>query len=411
VRRAWLVLAAAAICGVAGAADLSPSDCPQVYQIRGSVPVERALNIVVISDGFTEETIQDFRCGAGLTMEKLVALPPFNRYSDSINVYRIDLISSKDGVEFPAPCGTRPSCPHTSLKSAWLDKEGQCERFAERSGFEGSDRATLGKPLYAGRPVTSEVEVDVRACPPTAQECQLLWPEGDGMKIAWQAAACAPVFDVAIVLANDASWAGGGTNDMHPPLAVATLNGINTWSSRARLLSHELGHTLGLLDEYGSSTAYSGKTGQDVPAYHHERNLVHLEDSAMPRKAPWEHLCTPPTDPRITETMTFAGGKCFIVCACEEDCDLPDLPNQRDNPLVGMYEGGFYNKCAYYRASQTCTMLQPNEPLCPACTFYVEGLFHDLDINESHPAGPICNPDPCDGSAPACEGLTCPDGE
>ena len=398
MRRTVLLLGLAVAWVPAAATDPVPGGCPQVWQIHGSAPPEQALNVVVIADGFTAETIDDFRCGAGLTMEKLVATPPFNRWSDSINIYRIDLISSHDGVEYPDRCGTR-SCPRAGLDNSWPDKQGQCARFLERSG--------LGTPLYPDRPATSDVEIDARACPPTAQECQLLWPEGNGMLTAWRVAACAPVFDVAIVLANDATWAGGGTNDTHPPLAVATLNGIGHWGTRARLLAHEFAHTLGLLDEYGSSKAYSNKQAQDVPAYHHERNLVHLEDSTRPRRAQWEHLCTSPTDPAVAGLPIYAGGKCFIVCACEEDCDLPSLPNNRDNPLVGLYEGAFYNKCGYYRASQMCTMQQPNQAFCPACTFYLEGLFRDLEIVENETPGPTCNPDPCDASGKQCPGLTC----
>ena len=77
-------------------------ECPQVYRIHGSAPVEKALNVVVIGDAFTADNIDDFRCAAGLTMEKLVATPPFNRYSDSINIYRVDLVSTRNGV-VPSP--------------------------------------------------------------------------------------------------------------------------------------------------------------------------------------------------------------------------------------------------------------------------------------------------------------------
>ena len=250
---AVLLLGIQATCGAPGGWPLERFDrdaCPQVYRIQGTAPVHESLNIVVLPDGFTEEELDTFRCAAGMMMEKLAAIPPFDEFSDSINVYRIDLASSSSGPDYPERCG-RMNC-HAG-KPNWPTQACQCEAFAERSG--------LPLPLR-GEPLLPEVhdsclklDLDLKDCPSSARECQVLWPEGEGLRKLWRVATCAPAHDIVIVLANSGAWAGGGTQDLHPPLAVASLNQISSWSHRSRLLAHEIGHTLGLLDEYPKSSA------------------------------------------------------------------------------------------------------------------------------------------------------------
>lgn len=375
------VLAAAA-CPPAGDWPLSGFDresCPQVYRIHGTAPLHSALNIVVLPDAFTEAEIDDFRCAAGLMMEKLIASEPFNEYSDSINVFRIDLASSASGVEFPASCGGKP-CDHSP--PVWRHRSCECRALAERTGLEPPAR---GRPYLPGeRPACVLLDIDAKACPVTAQECQVLWPEGDGLRKLWRVAECAPAPDVVLVLANSGTWAGGGTNDLHPPLAVSTLAGIDDWSHRSRLLRHEFGHALGLLDEYAVSQAYSG-SDRETPPYHHERNLVKAEPGSLPPNPPWSHLCTR----GVMGLQTYAAGECFTVCDAD-DCDLPSLPEQ---PVVGLFEGGFYSERGYYHAAQVCAMQDAEDPICPACQFFLRGLFEDLGMSPNA-AGPISGDDP-----------------
>ena len=357
----------------------SRESCPQVYRIQGTAPPHAALNIVVLPDAFTADELDDYRCAAGLMVEKLVASAPFHEFSG----FRIDLASTSSGVEFPEACGPdRRKCDHSS--PIWPHKACECESFAERSGLAPPAR---GKPYLEGeRPACLQMDLDAKACPITAQECQVLWPEGDGLRKLWRVAECAPAPDVVIVLANSGSWAGGGTNDLHPPLAVATLAGIDTWSHRSRLLRHELGHALGLLDEYAVSEAYGGKDGV-TPTYHHERNLVMAETGALPTSVPWEHLCTE----GVMGLERYAAGACFTVCDAD-DCDLPTPPPE-DQPVVGLFEGGFYSDRRYYHASQACSMQDAEDPMCPACQFFLRGLFEDLGMSPNA-GGPISKDDP-----------------
>lgn len=362
--------------------DFSSDGCPQVYQVHGSADVAHALNIVVVSDAFDEQHLEDYRCGTGLTVEALVATPPLNAYSDSINVYRIDLASTVNGVEFPERCGKK-KCSHVQPK--WTDKEAKCQRYAQRSGLPAP---LYGKPVGdASRQECLTLDIDAQACPQTAQECQLLWPGSEGLMDLWRLAACAPAFDIVVLIGNTGTWAGGGTADTHPPLAVTTLNGIDIWYTRSNLLRHELGHALGLLDEYTQSEAYSGgHAGAELPAFHGGRNVAQAEEGELPRDVPWKERCTK----GVAGLETYAAGECFTVCANCADCDLPSLP---PGSAIGLYEGSFYNDCGYFRASQTCTMQQPSDPFCPACTMFIDDLFRDMGI-QPNAGGPISTQDP-----------------
>lgn len=353
--------------------------CPQVWRIHGDATVDRGLDVVILPDAFAEDELDDFRCAAGLIVEKLVTMEPFDRFSDSINVFRIDLASSSSGVEFPADCGGK-TCSHTP--PVWPDKEEDCAGYAARHPHLGGSLgiATLGPE----RDACLELDLDARACPPTAQECQVLWPEGEGLRRLWRVAACAPAFDVVMVLANSGTWAGGGVADMHPPLSVATLNGIGNWNTRATLLHHEFGHSLGLLDEYPVSKAYSGGDKQ-TPPFHENRNLIRAEHGAPPTDIPWLDDCTP------GEQGTVVAGDCRLVCG---ECGGCDPIEPADLPEVGLYEGGFYSECGVYRASGTCAMMRPASPMCAACRVFLRGLFDDLGMQEQPPpATPPTDPE------------------
>jgi len=394
------VIAAAVAVGIAAAAVLAPAvdcpatggwpvtgfdpaRCPQVYRIHGTADSAHALDLLVLPDGFTADELDTFRCAAGLMIEKLVRTPPFHRVSDSIRVYRIDLASTKHGVDIPATCAGHP-CDHSP--PTWTDREAQCTAFAARSGFAAD---VLGEPLVPDADACVTLDLDARACPPTAQECQVLWPEGEGLRKLWRLAACAPEFDAVVVIANSGAWAGGGVNDQHPPMAVATLRGIDAWTTRAELLLHEFGHALGLLDEYPVSQAFSssGDDGAGRPTFHDGRNLVTAAPGTLPTDVPWADLCTK----NVQGLTRYAAGDCFTVCAgnCAQECDLPA---NTEIPGVGLFEGGFYSECEYFRPSSSCAMQTPGRMFCPACSRFLLGLFEQMGVRTNAggdgPTGP-----------------------
>jgi hypothetical protein len=355
-------LAAAATCVAAPDWEKHPfrvEDCPQVFRIHGEAPPERALDLVFLPAGFKEEELDVFRCGVALTLEELLTRAPFDRYACGINAYRIDLATTTP-VPFPATCGGQACAP---MPPVWIDSDrtAQCADLATRS---------LLPPPARGTPVPSpgrkagdclDLDLGVQACPDGTSTCRVMWPTTAGLRRIWRLAACAPAFDIVVVVANSGDWAGGGNDDMQPPLTVITLDGVSAPNTRGRLLGHELGHALGLLDEY--ATTYPGTT--DVPVFHAGRNVAKADAHGAVAPVPWSSLCG--TSP------------CVEIPSCGSTTPPSSLPQ------VGLYEGAFYQSCGYYRASDQCAMSDAEDPLCSACRLYLSRLFEDMGLERCAP--------------------------
>jgi hypothetical protein len=220
------------------------------------------------------------------------------------------------------------------------DRAAQCAGLPSPPTIGGSDA-----------PACLDLGLAARGCPPGATSCRVVWPDVTGLRRAWRLAACAPAFDVVVIVVNSGGWAGGGAADMSPPLVVVTLDGISSPDTRARLLSHELGHALGLLDEY--ATGYPDASG--APRFHANRNVARGGG-----EVPWKPLC--------------GAAGCAEVRAC------PAPQQGVAAPPVGLYEGAFYQSCGYFRASEDCAMQDPEEDFCPACVAYTSKLFEDMGL-------------------------------
>lgn len=330
------------------------NQCPQVYQVNGNAPLHKALNIVVLPDGFTESELDDFRCAAGLIVEKLISEPPFNEFSDSINVYRIDLAASSSGIEYNDPCGSH-NC--SSTPPVWPSKQTSCEKYQQRHNLGDSwgdpVPPVVSRPNQPARCLSADLRV--KGCPSQVPACEVMWPVG-GQQMINQIASCAPAQHIVVVLANSGYWAGGGIDGEHP-LSVSTLEGIDTWHQRARLLLHELGHSNGLLDEYADETAFGSEL--ELPGFHSNRNVVKGPlPSNPPYDAPWQTFCDP--------------APCKISCGSGSGC-CSQATNA--NPSVGLREGAYYHPCGFFRASSNCCMKKPLQPFCQACRHYLRDLF------------------------------------
>ncbi|ANM31154.1 hypothetical protein ABI59_18620 [Acidobacteria bacterium Mor1] len=349
--------------------DFDRIECPQVYRIHGNAPVHQALNIVLLSAGFTEAELDDYRCGAGMMVEALLEVAPFDRYACSINVYRIDLAAPRSGLNFPDSCGNQV-CSHTP--PVWPHKEQECRDYAARApgGLQGT--AAIPQGRHTGNCINLDLEP--RACPLEAHACQVFWPTGTGLRRLWPVSTCAPAADIVIVVANSGVWSGGGSEDMHTPLAMTTLVGIDADRTRGRLLVHEIGHTLGLMDEYAQTTAYNSPS--EEPAFHEDRNLIRVAENGQMPEIPWARDCKD----------NQGGTACRTICNPDgcDDC----TPSEGDAwPLVGLFEGGFYQECGVYRASQYCVMEDANEhDFCPVCQNYIAGIFDHMGM-KTCPAG------------------------
>jgi hypothetical protein len=74
-------------------------------QIAGSLPRNRAFNIVLLAEGFTAAQQNDFDTQCTTFLNALGATPPFDRLAPAINVFRVNVSSTDAGADDPAAAG------------------------------------------------------------------------------------------------------------------------------------------------------------------------------------------------------------------------------------------------------------------------------------------------------------------
>jgi hypothetical protein len=139
--------------------------------------------------------------------------------------------------------------------------------------------------------------------------------------------------DLGLVLVNHNRRGGAGGNSRFPAWVTNRDSATDRWPAVA---IHELGHALGLGDEYDSENANA------APGL--EPNICRDPD---PRRAPWAHLVT-------------------------HAAPIPTLPagaSPRGLPAnaVGTFEGARYRRTGLYRAQATCMMRTTGAPFCARC--------------------------------------------
>jgi hypothetical protein len=341
--------------------------CPQAFRVYGAAAdVERAVDILVLPEGFREQDLPLFRCAAAEIFARLARRPPFDTVAHLVNVYRIDLASEREGVPVPEVCPRDADHTYTPFSQST-----SVPRFLEACAGR-----PLGEPLFADGTFCAGCEDRWKDLgffhdPDVSSDCRVIWTHAKGLRHVWALTACVPDVDLVIVLANSETNAGSGTGDSHPPVSVVALSNLADLSGpegasgqievAVNLIAHELGHALGLLDEY------SGQTGE-VPEYHSGRNVVRRGTDGTMEPVPWASSCVDPDGKH--ECMLFSPSPC--------DGRQPDSGVV---PPVGLMEGAFYETCGYYRASPACVLYElTSESYCAGCTTYLKRLFSDLGM-------------------------------
>ena len=144
-------------------------------------------------------------------------------------------------------------------------------------------------------------------------------------------AACAP-YDQIYILVNTDKYGGGGIYNHY------SISAADNLQSRAVII-HEFGHAFGgLADEYyNSAVAYNDFFPLDVEPWN--PNLTTLIDFA----SKWEHLIA-------------------------EGLPVPTLPEESNEDVVGVYEGGGYVAKGVYRPMIDCRMHTNDAAFCPVCS-------------------------------------------
>ena len=176
-----------------------------ITQISGSAPHNRAFNVVMMGDGFTNTQQNDFNNACTSFVNAFLATPPYDELNSAINVFRVNVTSTDSGADDPASAGGTGATARTYFDSS----------------FGGNGIRRL---LQCNNTTALTV-----------------------------AAAQLPEFTVALVVVNSTIYGGSGG-------AVGTYS-LATGATEIAI--HEMGHTAyGLADEY---PYYAGgnETGHD----------------------------------------------------------------------------------------------------------------------------------------------------
>lgn len=223
-----------------------------VKKIIGNKPSEKAIDIAIVAEGYTDKEMDKFLKDAQKMVDYIFSIKPFEAQKSHFNIYAIQSPSLESGTDVPH---------NEEYKNTVVDS-----RFY-----------TFEEPRYLT--VSSIFKVaDVAANVP---------------------------YDHIYVLVNSAAYGGGGFYNV---LSVATAD--HTLSSK--VFVHELGHGLiGLADEYYSSSVPAEESIYNTEIEPWEKNITTLIDF----ESKWQSLIaekTPIPTPRISiyeqKVGVFQGG-------------------------------------------------------------------------------------------------------
>ncbi len=229
---------------------------------------EKAINIAILAEGFTEGEMPQFRAYATIATEQILAHTPFNRYKDKLNFVAVETISKNSGVSVPS-------------ENIWKET-------AFNSHFD---------TFYSDRYLTSSNVTDIH-----------------------DAIAGIPYSHI-IILANTNVYGGGGIYNAY----TLTSTGHEEFES---VVVHEFGHSFGgLADEYyyESGDVLDQTYKSDIEPW--EANLTTL----VSFKGKWENLLLPntpiPTNKDLSEKYpvgVYEGGGYQVkgIYRCSTDCRM-----------------------------------------------------------------------------------------
>jgi hypothetical protein len=90
-----------------------------VTQISGSAPRNRAFNVVMMGDGFTNAQQANFNTACTAFTNAFLATPPFNELKPAINVFRVNVTSTNSGADDPASGGGTGATVRTYFDSSF----------------------------------------------------------------------------------------------------------------------------------------------------------------------------------------------------------------------------------------------------------------------------------------------------
>lgn len=72
----------------------------QVKEIYKNAPSEKAIDLVIVAEGYTQEEMPKFQKDAKRLVDYLFSIPPFDEYDKNFNVYAVESFSQESGTDF-----------------------------------------------------------------------------------------------------------------------------------------------------------------------------------------------------------------------------------------------------------------------------------------------------------------------
>ncbi|WP_327371578.1 M64 family metallopeptidase [Streptomyces sp. NBC_01217] len=197
-------------------------------------PTDDRLDVVIIGDGYTAGQQGDFHADATAKWVGITALEPYKSYQGLFNVWTVDAVSNESGI----------------------------------SGDPGADTVrdtALGSYFWCAdteRLICTDIDkVDAYA-------------------------AMAPAADLVVVIANSTKYGGAGYSGLqaegYPFNGVSTLSSDH--ASSGLIAAHEIGHSVGLLEDEYTYDAYGTWTGGEPGGIN---STTHTAEQLTEKQAKW----------------------------------------------------------------------------------------------------------------------------
>jgi hypothetical protein len=260
--------------------------------------------LVVTGDGFTAAEQGDFENAVNDFLSALQATAPFDDASVwfEVEVHRLDVHSTESGADNPL------TCPDDAVGYAHTPPE------------------------------VADTCFDAAYCSSNTRRLLTV----DEAAVIAEASIHVPGWDAIVVIVNHQEYGGSGSQS----------NGIAVYSlapGAVEIAIHELGHVLGLADEYDD---LGGTYTQGEPS-----------------------------EPNVTASMTADKWSAQVTANA-----LPTLANATCTPraanavdpepgAIGLYEGGKRYACGIYSPAFSCKMRVLNQPFCAVCEEHLRERF------------------------------------
>lgn len=281
------------------------------------------VDIVLLSEGYTEEEMPQFHAHAKAFTEALLETEPFASRKNDINIRLVECPSSQSGLAHPHQDIYRKS------------------RLSVTYGIFDSERYALGFDNKTIRNAAANVPYDHTA-----------------------------------ILMNDSIYGGGGIYNLY--ITAAAKNAFQKY-----LFVHEFGHHFAdLADEYyASSTAYEmGSTIKEpwelnvtTKTKKEEIKWGDLIEENTPLPTPWgkdkfdKHSIETQkkrAQLRAAKTPEYKMNSFFTEQQIWEEKHLSEIEHANK---TGLYEGAQYHSHGIYRSAPNCIMFTRTNHFCPAC--------------------------------------------